>query len=35
MAEKHNKIVLTIKQRLDLIDKLENEESVKKLSRGY
>jgi hypothetical protein len=35
MAEKHKKIVLTIKQKLQLIEKFENRESATKLVKDY
>jgi hypothetical protein len=35
MAEKQKKIVLTVKQKLRVIEKFENGESVTKLSKDY
>jgi DNA invertase Pin-like site-specific DNA recombinase len=35
MVEKHKKIVLTIKQKLKLIEKFENGESATKLAKDY
>jgi hypothetical protein len=35
MAEKHKKIALTVKQKLDLFERFENEESVTELVKDY
>jgi hypothetical protein len=35
MAQKHKKMVLTVKQKLKLIQKVENGESVIKLAKDY
>jgi hypothetical protein len=35
MAEKHKKIVLTVKQKLRLIEKFENGKSATKLAKDY
>jgi hypothetical protein len=35
MAENHKKIVLTVKQKLELIEKFENRESAIELAKDY
>jgi non-homologous end joining protein Ku len=35
MAEKHKKIVLTVKQKLKLLETFENGEIVTKLAKNY
>jgi hypothetical protein len=35
MTEKRNKLVLTVKQKLELLDKFENRESVTELAKDY
>jgi uncharacterized membrane-anchored protein YhcB (DUF1043 family) len=35
MAEKHEKIVLAVKQKLELIEKFEDRELVTKLAKDY
>jgi hypothetical protein len=35
MAQKHKKTVLTVKQKLRLIEKVENRESATKLAKDY
>jgi hypothetical protein len=35
MAENHNKIVLTVKQKFKLLEKFENGESTTESAKGY
>jgi hypothetical protein len=35
MAENYKKIVLTVKQKLELIEKIDNGESVTELAKDY
>jgi hypothetical protein len=35
MAENHKKIVLTVKQKLKLLETFENRESVTELAKNY